>query len=47
MNYNGKTFRVICNSDNGETSKKTIFEYKQTDNILTAEYSEGELNMAI
>lgn len=43
MNYNGKKFRVISNSDNGESSKKTIFEYKQTDNILTAEYSEGKI----
>lgn len=43
MNYNGKTFKAINNSDNGETSKKTTFEYKQTGNLVTAEYSGGKI----
>ena len=43
MNYNGKIFRAKSNSDNGETSKKTIFGYKQTGNLVTAEYSGGKI----
>lgn len=43
MNYNNKKFRPISNTDNGETSKETIFEYKQKDNILTSSYSGGQI----
>lgn len=39
MNYNNKKFRVIENSENGETTTETIFEYKQNGNILTSDYS--------
>ncbi|MEM7550940.1 MAG: n-acetylglutamate synthase [Bacteroidota bacterium] len=42
-NYNNKKFRVIGNSENGETSEETIFEYHQTGNILTSEYSGGKI----
>lgn len=41
INYNGKIFRAINNTENGETSSETIFHYKQIDNILTSEYSGG------
>ena len=43
MNYNKKRFRSISNSDNGETSHETVFEYHQNQNILTAEYKGGEI----
>ena len=43
MNYNNKKFRVVLNSDNGETSGETIFEYKQQDNILTSNYKGGQI----
>lgn len=43
MNYNNKSFRPIQNSENGETSEETIFEYKQEGNILTSEYSGGQI----
>lgn len=43
INYNGKKFRPISNSLNGETSSETIFEYKQDGNILTADYSGGQI----
>lgn len=43
MNYNNKRFRPVQNSKNGETSEKTIFEYKQTGNILTSEYKGGQI----
>ena len=41
INYNGKLFRPVQNSENGETSNETVFEYYQTGNILTSEYSGG------
>lgn len=43
MNYNNKTFRPIENSENGETTGETIFEYKQNGRILTAEYKGGQI----
>ena len=43
MNYNTKRFRPIQNSENGETSEQTIFEYKQTGNILTSDYKGGQI----
>ena len=43
INYNNKLFKPINNTDNGETSNETIFRYKQTGNILTAEYAGGKI----
>ena len=43
MDYNNRTFRPIQNSENGETTKETIFEYKQEGKILTSEYSGGQI----
>ena len=43
INYNGKIFRAINNTENGETSSETIFHYKQIDNILTSKYSGGKI----
>ena len=43
INYNGKIFSVVTNSENGETSDKTVFIYQQTGSILTAEYSGGKI----
>lgn len=43
MNYNNKIFRPVQNSENGETTEETIFEYKQTDNILTSEYKGAQI----
>lgn len=43
MNYNTKRFRPIQNSENGETSEETIFEYKQFGNILTSDYKGGQI----
>src|SRR5690349_20160778 len=43
MNYNNKKFRVVSNTGNGETSKQTIFHYKQEGNILTCEYFGGKI----
>lgn len=43
IDYNGKVFRPIQNSENGETSNETVFNYEQTGNILTSEYSGGKI----
>lgn len=43
MNYNRKKFRAIQNTENGETSAATIFEYRQDGNILTSEYQGGQI----
>lgn len=43
IDYHGKTFRPVENSENGETSGETLFHYQQQGNILTAEYSGGEI----
>jgi hypothetical protein len=43
MDYNNKLFRVKENTDNGETSSETIFHYKQEGNVVTSEYSGGEI----
>lgn len=43
MNYNGKQFKPVQNSTNGETTEETVFEYKQEKNILTSEYSGGQI----
>ncbi len=43
MNYDKKRFRPVQNTENGETSAETIFEYRQSGNILTAEYEGGQI----
>ena len=43
INYNGKIFRPIRNTENGETSSETKFCYKQEGNLLTSEYSGGQI----
>jgi hypothetical protein len=43
INYHNKSFRVVSNTNNGETSPETIFHYHQDGPILTAEYSGGRI----
>lgn len=43
INYNNKIFKPLLNSENGETSSETVFEYKQTGNILTSTYAGGKI----
>jgi hypothetical protein len=45
IDYNGKIFRPISNTENGETSNETVFIYKQIGNVLTSEYSGGKIKM--
>lgn len=43
MNYHNKKFKPLENSENGETTEETIFEYKQDGFILTSEYQGGQI----
>lgn len=43
INYDGRTFVSVENTDNGEVSSHTHFEYKQEGSILTASYSGGDI----
>tara|TARA_R110001592_G_scaffold65325_4_gene200561 strand:+ start:530 stop:865 length:336 start_codon:yes stop_codon:yes gene_type:complete len=43
MNYHNRKFRSVSNTENGETSADTIFEYRQEGNILTALYQGGQI----
>ncbi len=43
IDYNNKKFRPLTNTENGDTDSETIFEYKQTGNVLTSDYSGGKI----
>lgn len=43
INYNGKTFKPTTNTENGETSNETVFQYKQVGVIVTGDYSGGKI----
>jgi hypothetical protein len=47
INYNGRKFVSIENTENGEVSSQTIFEYKQEGKIISATYSGGEIIQGI
>ena len=41
INYNGRKFRALSNTPNGDTSEATIFEYRHVGDIVWATYSGG------
>ena len=43
INYDGRTFCSINNSDTGEVGAETVFYYHQTGDIVWAEYGGGEI----
>ncbi len=43
FNLNKKTFVLVENSKVGKVNHDTIFEYKQTENLVTANYSGGTI----
>ncbi len=43
LDYNNKSFRPLSNTENGETSPETLFQYRQDGNILTCEYAGGKI----
>ncbi len=42
-NLDNKSFKSQSNSDNGEVSAETIFQYRQVGDIIFAEYKGGEI----
>jgi hypothetical protein len=43
INYHNKKFKPISNTENGETSSDTLFEYHQNEKIVWAIYSGGKI----
>jgi len=43
ISLNGKKFRTVTNSLNGEVSHDTIFHFTQTGSIVTATYAGGSI----
>jgi hypothetical protein len=43
IDYDGRAFRSLQNSETGEVSAATTFSYHQQDDIVWAEYSGGEI----
>jgi hypothetical protein len=43
FDFNNKRFALIQNSDNGEVNTETVFEYKQDNNLVTADYYGGTI----
>ena len=45
MDYNleGKVFRSVSNTPNGDVDAQTVFYYRQTADIVTADYSGGSI----
>lgn len=43
INYNNRIFKSVSNSETGEVSSETTFNYHQKDDLVWAEYSGGEI----
>jgi hypothetical protein len=43
INLNGKKFKALTNSENGEVGAETIFVYRQNNDIIYAEYYGGDI----
>ena len=43
INYNHKIFRPVSNSENGAVSGETTFHYRQSGQIVTADYTGGDI----
>ncbi|MEP3208915.1 MAG: hypothetical protein ABJN95_06990 [Maribacter sp.] len=41
FNFNNKLFSLVENSEKGSATAKTIFEYKQEESLVTADYHGG------
>ena len=41
INYNGKTFRLVNSTVNGQVNNETLFYYTQKGNIVSAQYNGG------
>ena len=45
IDYDGRKFRSISNSETGEVGADTIFHYHQKDDLVWAEYSGGDIQL--
>ena len=45
FNLDGKVFRSISNTRNGDVSAETRFHYRQMGNLVTADYSGGGIRI--
>ena len=43
INYNGRVFRSVQNSESGEAGSETLFHYYQSGNVVWADYSGGSV----
>ena len=43
LNLDGKIFKALSNSENGEVGDDTLFYYSQTDDVIFADYHGGEI----
>jgi hypothetical protein len=43
FDFNNKRFALVQNSDNGQVNTETIFNYKQDQNLVTADYFGGTI----
>ena len=43
INYDGRKFRSVANSPNGEVDAQTVFHYHQRDHIVWATYQGGSI----
>jgi len=43
INFDGKIFRSVENTENGEVNSETLFYSHQKEDIITAEYSGGDI----
>lgn len=43
FNFDNKRFGLIQNSESGQVNTETVFEYKQQDNLVTADYFGGTI----
>lgn len=42
-NYDGRTFRVVSNTDNGDSGPGTVFTYSQRGDMVWAVYEGGDV----
>lgn len=43
FNFDNKRFALIQKSESGRVNSETVFEYKQQDNLVTADYYSGTI----
>ena len=45
MNYDGRVFRSVANSDGGDVDERTTFHYRQQGDLVWATYSGGSVRL--